>query len=221
MNYLAPFAALLALSAVRLNAQAPGSLTFERWTGIPGGLGINFLKEKGISQRPADVSELSPGAAASQNLDTLHGVRMRGTFSAPVTGNYTFFISSDDNGELWLSETSSGMDKRPIAMNDTQHSRMFTLQAGQECYIEALTQQEKYSDQLSIGWSYEPPVALQQTDIGSPGTASWTEADGTYSASAVSGDIWGNSDSCSTSLRPWSGDGEFITRITSMNSPDA
>ena len=32
-----------------------------------------------------------------------YGTRMRGYITAPVTGNYTFWIASDDNSELWLS----------------------------------------------------------------------------------------------------------------------
>jgi len=91
MNYLAPFAALLALTAAPLLAQTPGNLTFERWTGISSGVGISLLKEKGISQRPANISQLLPGAATAQNMGDNYGARLRGTFTAPVTGNYTFF----------------------------------------------------------------------------------------------------------------------------------
>lgn len=231
-HLLAPFAAFLALAATPLLAQTPGSLTFERWTGISGGNGINLLKEKGISQRPADISELVAGAAIPTNLDDHYGARLRGTVTAPVTGNYTFFISSDNNGELWFSETSAGMSKRLIAHHsgytgfnvwdkfDSQRSRTFTLQAGQKCYVEALMKENYGGDHLSIGWSYEAAVALQQTDMGNPVTAGWTEHNGTYTASVVSGDIWGSSDRCSTFLRPWSGDGEFITRISGMNNPE-
>jgi hypothetical protein len=36
----------------------------------------------------------------------------------------------------------------------------------------------------------------------------------------VAGDLWGTSDRCSAELRSWSGDGEFIARIGSINTPD-
>lgn len=224
-------AALLALTTATLLGQVPGNLTFERWTGVPGGPGISLLKEIGISQRPADISQLVAGAATPQDQGNYYGARLRGTFTAPVTGNYTFFLSSDDTGELWLSGSASGMDKRPIAFNtkftgyndwekyETQRSRMFVLQAGRQYYIEALMKENTLGDHLSIGWSYESTVALQQMDIGTPVTAGWTEINGSHTASVTSGDIWENSDRFSTSLRPWSGDGEFITRISGMNHP--
>jgi len=93
----------------------------------------------------------------------MYGARLRGTVTAPLTGNYTFFIASDDSGEFWLSETSSALDKRLIARHggwtgfnvwdkyDTQRSRMYTLQAGQEYYIEGLMQENGGGDHLSIG----------------------------------------------------------------------
>ncbi len=228
-SVFAQIAACIALSATALHAQTPGNLTFERWTGIPG-LGVNLLKENGISQRPADLSQLLAGAATGEYLGDYYGARLRGTITAPVSGNYTFFISSDDNGELWFSETASAMNKQRIAYHnswtgfnvwdkmETQRSRVFALQAGQSYYIEALMKDNTAGDHLSIGWSYEPNVALQQTDLGTV-TASWVETNGSYSANVISGDIWGNYDICSTLLRPWSGNGEFITRISGMNHP--
>jgi len=228
LRYLA---ASVALTAAPLFAQTPANLTSERWTGIPG-LYINLLKEQGISQRPADISELLPGAATSEYRGDRYGARLRGTITAPVTGNYTFFISSDNSGELWLSETSSGMGKQRIAHHNTwtgfnvwnkvatQRSRTFTLQAGQQYYIEGLMKEDTAGDHLSIGWSYEPTIPLQQTDLGAPVTANWTETNGTYAANVRSGDIWGNNDHCSTRLRTWSGDGEFITRISGMSNPN-
>jgi hypothetical protein len=81
--------------------------------------------------------------ATVQQLGDNYGARLRGTVTAPITGSYTFFISSDDSGELWFSETPTGFDKKLIAWNsawtdfnqwgkyNSQRSRAITLQAGQ------------------------------------------------------------------------------------------
>lgn len=125
------------------------------------------------------------------------------------------------------------MDKRLIAWNyswtgfnqwnkyDSQRSRAVVLQAGQKYYIEALLKELDRGDHLSIGWAYEAPVALQQTDIGSPVTATWTETNGILTANVVAGQMWGSSDQCSANLRAWTGDGEFIARLGSINNPHA
>jgi len=123
---LARLAACIAITATPLAAQTPAHLTFERWTGIPG-LDIRLLKENGISQRPADISQLLPGAATAEYLGDTYGARLRDTITAPITGNYTFFISADDSGELWLSQTSSGMDKQLVDGNAEPQLGIFQI----------------------------------------------------------------------------------------------
>ena len=44
-----------------------------------------------------------------------YGTRIRGYIHAPATGDYTFWISGDDNCELWLSTTSDVSNKKLIA----------------------------------------------------------------------------------------------------------
>ncbi len=229
---LATTAACLSVSSLPLSAQTAGSLSYERWNILPSGNSVNVLKKHGISQRPADISQLVSGAATAQGSGDNYGARLRGTVTAPVTGNYTFFISSDDNGELWFSQTPSGMDKDRVAWHSghtdvnqwskysSQRSRTYNLEAGRSYFLEALMKEGSGGDHLSIGWAYEAPVALSHTDIGSPVTAVWSESKGTYTTKVFSGDIWGSSDRCSTMLRQWSGDGEFIARIASMNNPE-
>lgn len=221
----------LSLAVAPLWAQTPGNLTFERWTGLNGGISVDVLKRDGISQRSADITELLPSAATGEKIGNNYGTRLRGTVTAPVSGSYTFFISSDDSGELWFSETASAMDKKLIAWNKnwtnfnqwglypSQRSNTVTLQSGQEYYIEALMKEAGGGDHLSIGWAYEAPVSLQQSDIGTPVTATWAESNGTHTANVLAGDMWSNSDRCSTNLRSWTGDGEFIARIGNVNNP--
>jgi len=212
---------------VNSEAQTAGSLTLDRWDGIAGS-SVSRLKELGISQRPADSTILLTSASIPRSVANNYGVRLRGTFTAPQNGTYTFYVVSNDASELWFSMTPSGMDKKRIAVNDSgtslmnwvrsplQRSRAFTLVAGQKCHMEALMKEAKGTDHLSVGWSFDPTPSLQQTDIGSPVTASWSEMAGTYSVSATGGVIGGRSDAFSGNFRSWTGDGEFIVRVPTI-----
>lgn len=223
---------LLFCSTSLLLAQTTEKLTFERWDGLYGGSTLNLLKEHGIANRVADSSTLVTEASSGENLADNYGSRLRGTFIAPVTGRYTFFISSDDQGELWLSSNASGMNKKLIAKIDSwtafntwdthesQRSRSFSLQSGQSYYFEALMKEDGGGDHLSVGWAYEEEVALQASAIGSPVTATWTENDGKHTVEVTeSGDIWGTADRAAGNFRAWTGDGEFITRVVGFNNP--
>ena len=52
---------------------------------------------------------------APQDAGNDYGQRVFGWVHAPVTGNYRFYIHSDDSSELWLSSTESPDDKRKVA----------------------------------------------------------------------------------------------------------
>ena len=78
----------------------------EWWTGID---------TVSISEMTGDDS--FPQAASGTNYETIfeaptnwaddYGTRMRGFLHPTITGDYTFWIASDDNGELWLSNDSN------------------------------------------------------------------------------------------------------------------
>ncbi|MBK7438461.1 MAG: hypothetical protein IPI77_17140 [Saprospiraceae bacterium] len=80
------------------------------------------------------------------------------------TGAYTFWLASDDNGELWLSTTSNASNKVRIAYHmpgliqewskyTTQKSVSINLVAGQQYYIEALMKEGSGGDNLAVGWA--------------------------------------------------------------------
>ncbi len=137
-----------------------GSISFERWTGVTG---------TAVSQIPLANT---PNATGSLNIFEIpvdafdnYGVRVRGYVCPPVTGQYRFWISSDDNGELWLSTTSSPINKTLIAnvpdwtnpqewtKFPSQQSALITLTAGQQYYIEALMKEGTGGDNLAVGWT--------------------------------------------------------------------
>ncbi len=81
-----------------------------------------------------------------------------------MTGNYQFWIASDDGGELWLSTSDIQANKTRIAYttnatgvknwtnNASQASAIITLAAGQRCYIEALHKEGGGDDYMQVAW---------------------------------------------------------------------
>jgi len=100
-----------------------------------------------------------------------YGSNMRALVCAPYTGNYTFYIVSDDASQLFLSPDDNPSNKVKIAQVNSwagflsgvpdwyketnQHSSPKTLQAGEWYYIEASHIEGSGGDDLVIGW--QPP----------------------------------------------------------------
>jgi predicted esterase len=136
-----------------------GKIFKEVWAGISGSLVSNIP----LSTPPATKTELTIFETAANVWDN-YGVRIRGYVCPPETGYYTFWISSDDRSELWLSTTANAIDKVKIAYVNgltglrqwtkyaSQKSAPVLLQANTKYYIEALHKESTGSDNLSVGW---------------------------------------------------------------------
>ena len=87
---------------------------------------------------------------------------MRGYIHPPSNGSYTFWISSDDASELWLSTDEDPVNKVLIAfesdwssarvwqLGDNEESAPITLVGGQKYYIEALHKEGTGGDNLAV-----------------------------------------------------------------------
>jgi hypothetical protein len=81
-----------------------------------------------------------------------------------VTGEYRFFIASDDNGEVWLSSdatpanaifiagVSQWSGQREWDRHPEQASGAIRLEAGKKYYIEVLHKQADMKDNLAVAW---------------------------------------------------------------------
>jgi hypothetical protein len=113
----------------------------------------------------------------------LYGQRVRAYVVPPTNGNYTFWISSDDTSQLFLSTDEDPTHKQSIAgvpgWTNTrqwsnypqQQSPAITLEGSRRYYIEAIMQQGFGGDNLAVRWqlpdgSFEEPL----TAIGPSGT---------------------------------------------------
>ena len=78
--------------------------TLETWTGIAGMTIADFNSgTNSLTVTPNQSVLLSNLLEGPTNSGDKSGSRMKGWLVPPVTGDYVFWIASDDNGELWLS----------------------------------------------------------------------------------------------------------------------
>jgi len=152
------------------NCSAQGTISREVWTGVPG----TTVIEIPVNTPPNIEDELTV-FEVPVNAANNYGTRLRGFICPPVTGAYTFWIASDDNGELWLSTDDNPLNKVRIANVPgwtgsrewnkfaQQQSVPISLQAGQSYYIEALMKEEGGGDNLAVRWqlptgTFETPI---------------------------------------------------------------
>ncbi|MEM9933576.1 MAG: PA14 domain-containing protein [Bacteroidota bacterium] len=136
-----------------------GSITLDTWTNVPG----REVSEIPVSTTPTSSRNLTIFEIEPDLADD-YGSRIRGYICPPATGSYTFWLASDDHGELWLSTDDQPSNKRKIAhvfgwtpyrswtFRTSQKSAAITLVEGQRYYIEALQKEGGGGDNLSVGW---------------------------------------------------------------------
>lgn len=90
--------------------------------------------------------------------------RLRGFLQVPTDGSYTFWLTADDEAEIWLSSSAEASRARLVAAvrsasrqeeweRDTgQKSKPISLKAGERYYIEALQREWRGHDHLSVAW---------------------------------------------------------------------
>lgn len=140
-----------------------GKILREWWTGIGGKSVADLTGSKHFNDKP-DGQELLASLDAPRQFGSDYGTRIRGYLYPPVTGDYRFWIASDDASQLWLSSDANPANKKQIAtVNDwspaqqwdrhpSQQSVAIRLQAGQRYYIEVLHKQGDQKDNLSVAW---------------------------------------------------------------------
>jgi hypothetical protein len=144
-------------------SEPPGFILHEYWLGIDGDDVGALLKAPAFQGKPSG-SSLRDIFEAPRDIADRFGARMRGFVHPPITGNYTFWIASDDQSELFLSTDESSMKKRSIASSPTGGIRDWTrapscksapipLVAGKRYYIEALHKEGGGNDHLAVGWT--------------------------------------------------------------------
>lgn len=106
------------------------------------------------------------------NTGDSYGVDARAWLTPTVSGNYTFWIASDDSSELWLSsdENSSGAVRIAYlsgytgvenwTANPSQQSVTIPLVAGHRYFIKSLFSEGSGGDHMEVAWA-GPGIARQ------------------------------------------------------------
>lgn len=152
-----------AMVNVTVSEQGPctsaGSIFREQWNDVTG----TMISSIPLDAAPASIETLT-AFESSANISDNYGARIRGFICVPLTGEYTFWIASNDKSELWLSADASPQNKTMIAhverytnirqwtKSPGQQSSPVALIAGQKYYIEALHKEGVGSDHLAVGW---------------------------------------------------------------------
>lgn len=148
------------------NIAVPGApphvqgVTYDDFQGYPG-TAVNDIPD---GTAPTNTGRLASMRSPIDRGDNL-GTRLRAYVTPPTTGDYTFWVSSDDASELFLSLDDSPANRMLIASiagwvpeghyddTPTQRSGAFTLQAGHRYYIEAYSKEGGGEDHLEVAWS--------------------------------------------------------------------
>jgi len=163
-----PASALYHLQSV--TCSNTGFLYREQWNNISGNE-VNLIP---VTTTPSSTSFITSFEGPTNTADN-YGSRISGLLCAPYTGNYTFWISSDDNSELWLSTDENPANKVKIAQlfgavnprdwnaTGSQKSAPVALVAGQRYYVEVLHKEGGSADHVAVGWQlpngvYERPI---------------------------------------------------------------
>ena len=143
---------------------AVGTILMEKYDGITGTSIASLTGSANYPENPSSDEQLT-SFEISTNTDDFYGVRVNGYICAPQTGYYTFWIASDDNGQLNLSTDDDPANKTTIATvdswtgsqewdeYDSQKSDPILLIMGESYYVEALMKEDEGGDNLAVGWS--------------------------------------------------------------------
>lgn len=139
-----------------------GYLSYEIWTGI-GGNSVSYLTSYSNYPNSPNITGYMSRSELSYTNNN-YGTRVRGYIYPPVTGVYTFYISGDDESQLWLSSDDSPTNTIQIAHVPSwtsvrqwdrfpeQKSVAQNLVANQKYYVEILHKEGGGGDHLAFAW---------------------------------------------------------------------
>jgi Domain of unknown function (DUF4082)/PA14 domain len=193
--FLSVLAACLGILSANAQSQLiTGFVKRELFLNLPGQTVADLTGSAKFSGNQPDAVSLLSQFEAPRQSGAQYGQRLSGLLVPPKTGAYVFFIASEHDSELWLSDDATPQGEQLIASvtgytasrqwnkyPDTQNNAAapVTLQAGQRYYIEALMKEDDGEDNLAVGWvlpgqtvdpAAVPPVGLENIVV-IPGSA--------------------------------------------------
>ena len=138
----------------------------EYWMDITGSTVSDLTGHANYPDNPTDLDSV-PNFESPTNWADSYGERLRGYLCPEDTGDYTFWVTGDDNCELWFSSDAIPENATRIAYIDSdvnypapyewdkytsQQSTSIPLTAGHKYYIEAIHKESSGNDHLSVAW---------------------------------------------------------------------
>ncbi len=139
-----------------------GSAVMDRWENI-NGTTLDVLKASPKYPNNPDVTEIVDKFAwDGPDIDN-YGARIEAWLYVPATGEYTFWLNTDDNGELWLSTDDDPGNAVLIAQESSwspinswgsgeEQSAPIPLVAGEKYHIMALWKEGGGGDHCQVAW---------------------------------------------------------------------
>ncbi len=161
-------AAEYALTAAAGDETARGTILFEFYWGTDGS--VSSLQSLPTFPNYPDDREWRASLEGPTDWRDHYGTYVRGYLYPPATGNYTFWIASDDQSQLWLSKDEDPAHMVQIASvpqwtpprdfdntgggagGPQQKSSPIPLTAGKRYYIEVLHAEGVGGDNLAVAW---------------------------------------------------------------------
>jgi len=140
-----------------------GRVTLERWTGLPGDRVTDLTGSPKFRGPPDERRSLTALEVPDDGTDAF-GERIRGYLVPPLTGDYVFWLSSDDHAELRISPSGDPDRATTVARVEgwtspgqweqfpDQKSRRVTLEAGRLCYVEVLHKEGGGQAHVAVQW---------------------------------------------------------------------
>lgn len=141
--------------------QAGGTIAREYWNNVAG-TSVASIPTTATPSGTTNLTSLEAPTDAGENF----GARIRGYITAPITGNYYFWIAGNNAAELWISNDDEPINAlkrawvnggsptpRSWGVESTQKSPWLALEQGQKYYIEILHKASSGVDNLAVGWA--------------------------------------------------------------------
>jgi len=126
---------------------------YEKWNNTTGSLqDFDFTTTPSESQNLIEFD-------APINVDDNYMSRMTAVVKIPKSGEYIFYISSDDQSELYIdsvkaAEVTSNVTSKSWTNSPSQKSITYNFVAGQSVSIKIIHREGTGSDHSNIGWSF-------------------------------------------------------------------
>jgi aryl-phospho-beta-D-glucosidase BglC (GH1 family) len=140
-----------------------GTILREYWLNVTGNTVASLKASANYPNNPTGSEQLASFEGPTNTADN-YGSRVRGYIHPPISGAYTFWIASDDAGDLLLSTNDNPANATRIAfVGEWTDSRQWTkfasqrsapinLVGGQKYYIEAIQKEATGGDNLAVSW---------------------------------------------------------------------